>query len=269
MRLRLVQTQTTPDKAKNLDKVAQILGELAPEDTPPLVVFPEMYMALPTEEAPLHEQAEPLDGPFAAALGRAAAQHGVHLACGMWETSDDPRRVYNTLVIFGPDGRLAASYRKLHLFDALSVRESDRMVPGEGRPPVLTIDGVRVGFGICYDLRFPEMFRHFADEEVDLVVVPSAWYAGPFKEDHWLTLLRARAIENTAYVAGANLTGPAFCGRSSVFDPFGVPLAAAGEGDAVVRADVNTDRVREVRAKLPSLRHRRRETFEGQPEGVR
>ena len=154
---------------------------------------------------------------------------------------------------------MVASYRKLHLFDALSVRESDIMAPGKSLPPVVDVGGILVGLTICYDLRFPELFRYLAGQGAQLVIVSSAWYQGPMKEDHWLTLLRARAIENTCYVAGCNLVGPAFCGRSTLFDPFGVPLAGAGEEPALIFGQVSAGRVAAVRQKLPALENRRRD----------
>ena len=112
-----------------------------------------------------------------------------------------------------------------------------------------------------YDLRFPELFRYLALQGADLIIVPAAWYAGTLKEDHWLTLLRARAIENTCYVAGVNLTGPVFCGRSVVFDPFGVVVADAGENVKLLVAQLDPERVKEVRTKLPTLTHVRPEFF--------
>lgn len=108
------------------------------------------------------------------------------------------------------------------------------MVPGTALPPVLEIAGIRVGFAICYDLRFPERFQYLSGQGAQLIIVPSGWYQGPMKEDHWLTLLRARAIENTLYVAGCNLIGSSFCGRSSPFDPFGVQLVSAGEEETLL-----------------------------------
>ena len=261
LELVLVQTRTSRDKQANLEAALRTLAQLE-VDGPTLVAFPEMYMAQPGD-GPLAAQAEPLDGPFVRALADAAAERGVHVVCGVWETSPDPERVYNTLAVLAPDGRLAGRYRKLHLFDALAVRESDRMLPGDAAPPVLEIGDVRVGVAICYDLRFPELFRDLAARAADVVVVPSAWYAGPLKEDHWLTLLRARAIETTCYVAGADLTGPPFSGRSAAFDPFGVPIADAGETAGPLRVRIDPERVREVREKLPTLRHRRLDVFGG------
>lgn len=260
MQLVLVQTDISPDKTVNLANALTAIAKAATRGAA-LVVFPEMYMALPVAEAPLATLAETLDGPFVTALATAARQHHLTIVCGVWEQSPVAGRVYNTLAILGPDGHLQGYYRKLHLFDALSVRESERMIPGTALPPVVDIGGIPTGFAICYDLRFPELFRDLAARGAELVLVPAAWYAGPCKEDHWLTLLRARAIENTLYVAGCNLTGKAFCGRSSIFDPFGVPLAGAGEDNQLLYADLERVRVQTVREKLPALQHRRRELY--------
>jgi deaminated glutathione amidase len=141
------------------------------------------------------------------------------VAAVLWEKVPGHDKVYNVLAVFDPNGELATVYRKLHLFDALSVRESDRMLAGQAPPPVVSICGVKVGLAICYDIRFPELVRYLARQGAELLLVPAAWYAGPLKEDHWLTLLRARAIENTCYAAGAVLTGKSFIGRSAAFDP--------------------------------------------------
>jgi predicted amidohydrolase len=130
------------------------------------------------------------------------------------------------------------------------------MVPSNSLPPVIEIAGIRVGFAICYDLRFPELFRYLSGQEAQLIIIPSAWYQGPMKEDHWLNLLRARAIENTIYVAGCNLTGPSFCGRSSLFDPFGVQLVSAGEEETLLLGKINANRIDIVRQKLPCLLNR-------------
>jgi predicted amidohydrolase len=226
-----------------------------------LVVFPEMYMALPEGDNSLTKQAERLDGPFVATLSQSARQHDVGVICGIWEQAPDSSRVFNTAVVVLPDGKIAGSYRKLHLFDALSVRESARMLPGGERPPVLDLAGIRVGLAICYDLRFPELFRNLVERGADLIVVPAAWYAGPYKEDHWLTLLRARAIENTVYVAGVNLIGPVFAGRTSLIDPFGVVTATAIEGVDIVHAELARARITQVRKKLPALLHCRKDLY--------
>ena len=258
----LAQVETTPAPAANLEKAA-ILARQAAGRGVDMIVFPEMFMGLPGSGRPPAAIVAADGGKFARGLDSLAAETGLFVTAGCWDAGPDGRRAYNTTRTVSPEGRTVAVYRKLHLFDALSVRESDTMAPGEALPPVVDIAGVRVGLAICYDLRFPELFRFLAGRGAHVVVVPSAWYQGPLKEDHWLTLLRARAIENTFYVAGCNLVGTAFCGRSTVFDPFGVPLAGAGEGEALLAASVDTGRVDAVRQKLPALQNRRLDLLPG------
>lgn len=253
-----VQGQTTP--AKNIATARQIVTQAAREKAV-LVVFPEMFMATLNGTVQAAQVGEPLTGHFVTALGEIAREHGVHIVAGVWEQVPNAKRVANTAVIISPEAGPIAAYRKLHLFDALGTKESDRMVPGSSPSPVVSIGGFQVGLAICYDLRFPEPFRRLARQGVDLILVPSAWYAGPFKEEHWLTLLQARAIENTVYLAGANLTGALFCGRSAVFDPFGVQLAAGGETAGLVTAELSLARLAEVRTKLPCLTHIREDLF--------
>ncbi len=226
-----------------------------------LIIFPEMFMALPEEGRSLDKVSEPVDGPFMNSLAGLASNYGVYIVFGFWESEPGDRRVHNSALILTPQGDILHRYRKIHLFDALNVRESDRMIHGNDLPPIFTIKDVSIGVAICYDLRFPELFRNLALQGAQVIVVPSAWYAGPLKEEHWLTLLKARAIENTIYIAGVNLTRGAFSGRSSIFDPFGVLIAAAGESPELVVGMINLDRINEVRAKLPSLEHCRLELF--------
>jgi predicted amidohydrolase len=260
MKIALVQAEATTDKTSNLQNAVSITAQAATEGAS-LVVFPEMYMALPDGDNSLTKKAERLDGPFVSTLSQSARQHDVTVICGIWEQAPDSNRVFNTAVAILPNGKIAGSYRKLHLFDALSVRESARMLPGEERPPVLDLAGMRVGLAICYDLRFPELFRDLVERGADIIVVPSAWYAGPYKEDHWLTLLRARAVENTGYVAGVNLIGPAFAGRTSLIDPFGVITATATESVNTVYGRIASARIAQVRQKLPALSHCRKDLY--------
>src|SRR5262249_53539873 len=147
----------------------------------------------------LRAAAEPLDGPFCASLGEACAETSISAVIGVFEPSPDGR-VYNTAVAYAADGTLAASYRKLHLFDAFGERESDLVAPGSA-PVIADLAGVPVGLQICYDIRFPELTRALTVGGARLVTVSAAWQAGLFKEEHWVTLLRARAIENTVWVA--------------------------------------------------------------------
>ena len=258
----LAQAEGGPVPTENLAVAKQMVAEAA-AGRADLIVFPEMFMALPEQGRSLDEVAEPLDGPFVNSLAGLASKYGLHIVSGFWEIGPGDHRVYNTAVILSPEGKLLDCYRKVHLFDALSVRESDRMIPGNALPPLFTINEVRIGLAICYDLRFPELFRNLALRGADLILLPSAWYAGPLKEEHWLTLLKARAIENTVYMAGANLTCGAFSGRSAIFDPFGVLIAGTGESPGLVTGKIDIDRIKEVREKLPSLHHCRMELFAG------
>lgn len=260
MKAVLVQVGSTQDKDRNLQRALDLVRE-ASEAGGRLVVFPEMFMGMPSVDHPPRVFAEPLEGPFVRGLASAARQNGVHVVCGVWELSDDPARPHNTAVVIAPDGQVAAAYRKVHLFDALGVRESEHMLPGTTLPPVFEVDGLQVGVAICFDLRFGEVFRELALRGARVIVVPAAWYGGPMKEDHWLTLLRARAIENTVYVVGANQVGERFCGRSAGFDPFGAMLADGGEREGLVVVPIEPSRVDEVRRKLPCLSLRRKDLY--------
>jgi predicted amidohydrolase len=259
-RLRIALAQVSADRqpAQNI-AAAGDLARRAAAGAAGLLVLPEMFMARPSADNPPAKVAATDGGRFREALAQIAAENGLFVVAGGWEASTQPGRAFNTLFVFTPQGRLAAAYRKLHLFDALSMRESDTLAPGGALPPVIDCGGLRVGFAICYDLRFPELFRYLADQGAQLVIVSAAWYQGIMKEDHWLTLLRARAIENACYVAGCDLVGSPFCGRSTLFDPFGVSLAGAGEEPAMVFGTVSAARVAAVREKLPALNHRRRD----------
>ena len=176
----------------------------------------------------------------------------------MFETCDtDPDRAYNTLVAVRPDGTLAGSYRKIHLYDAFGYRESDRLAPGDSDPLSVSVGDHRLGLITCYDLRFPELTRSLATDGADVLVVPAAWIRGPLKEDHWMTLLRARAIENTCYVAAADQCGDAYSGRSMLIDPMGVVVASLGEEVGTCVGDVDTERVGSVRRRNPTLEHAR------------
>jgi len=257
----LAQTSVSRDKDTNLQTARRFL-QLAPALETDLIVFPEMFMARPQEGIPLAAIAEPIDGPFVSALSALAAEHGIAIICGIWQkVQNHAKRAANVVVALGPDGGLLAHYNKVHLFDALNVRESDQMLGGNTPPPVFTLKRMQLGLAICYDLRFPELFRNLASRGAEAVLVPSAWYAGTMKEEHWLTLLQARAIENTLYVCGANLCGAPFAARTTIFDPFGAMLASSGEEEALVTAQINKARIEAVRAKIPSLTHMRPDLF--------
>jgi predicted amidohydrolase len=230
------------------------LGLLTPADAD-LVVFPEAY-ARDFGEAgsDVSQYAEALGGEFDAEVARVAVERGTTVVAGMFETGADPARPFNTLLV---RGGVTAHYRKVHLYDSFGYRESDRLTAGPIEPLVIDLAGWRVGLMTCYDLRFPEFGRALVDLGAELLVVPAAWVAGPRKVDHWRTLARARAIENTAFVAAAAQPGPRYTGHSLVVDPLGDVLAEAGDGPELVTAELDRSVLDEARRTNPSLANRR------------
>jgi deaminated glutathione amidase len=223
-----------------------------------LVVFPEYssYFVDPFDES-LAENAQELDGPFVEALTRVAAAHDVVVVAGLLERAADGRRVRNTVVAVAADG-LRAHYRKLHLYDAFGQRESDWVEAGDiDEPATFEFDGLRFGLMTCYDLRFPEVGRLLVDAGADVFLVPAEWVRGPLKEHHWRTLLHARAIENTVFVAAADHPPPLGVGHSLIVDPQGVELAAVGTSTDVAIAHLDLGAVERVRRVNPALRLRR------------
>lgn len=245
------------DKQANLADIGQ-LAETASERGADLVVFPEYasYFINPFDDS-LAAHAEPLDGPFVAALTQLAATHGMLIVAGLLEEAADARRVRNTVVAVDAGG-VVATYRKLHLYDAFGQRESDWVEPGElAAPETFELGGLRFGLMTCYDLRFPEVGRTLADARADVFLVPAEWVRGPLKEHHWRTLVQARAIENTVYVAAADHPPPLGVGNSMIVDPQGVEIAAIGTATDVVVAHLDRDAVERVRRVNPALLLRR------------
>jgi deaminated glutathione amidase len=255
LRLALVQKTASLDPAKNRDALAALPGRLEPNTG--LVLVPEAFMRdFGSPGSDISEFAEKLEGPFVQCLTEVADQAGTTIVAGMFEVSDDPDRPYNTVVVVDADG-LRASYRKIHLYDSFGYRESDRLTAGEIEPVLVDVGGVSVGLMTCYDLRFPELARDLVARGAQLLVLPSAWVAGPGKVHHWRTLAIARAIENTAYVAAVGQPGPRYTGHSLVAGPGGDLVAEVGDGDHVLTASVSLEGLDRARADNPSLLNRR------------
>jgi predicted amidohydrolase len=264
----VVQLNAQDDVIGNLERVRHWVAQAAAAGAR-LVTLPENF-AFMGEEARKRELAERLDGAFPGLIfgtvAECAAKHGVWvLGGGMPEKSDDPARPYNTSVLVDPGGRLAATYRKVHLFDVsltdgTSLRESAATSAGT-EPVTAEVDGVRVGLSICYDLRFPELYRRLVDEGARVVTVPSAFTLTTGK-DHWHALLRARAIEDQVYVLapaqhGKHPRGRTTYGKSLVVDPWGEVVAQCPEGEGFAVARLDFDYQDRVRTSLPSLLHRK------------
>jgi predicted amidohydrolase len=213
-------------------------------------------------------RAESLDGPLCAHFARLAAEHGLHLLLGSFaERSAVPGKVHNTSVLFGPDGRILAAYRKIHLFDVdvsaeTRFRESDTVVPGDTVVAAETALGT-IGLSVCYDLRFPELYRALRDRGASILTIPSAFTLTTGK-DHWEALIRARAIETQCYVVAPGQSGKHddgglrhSWGHSVIVDPWGHVVGMASDGPGLALAEIDLRRVAEVRRGMPVASHRR------------
>ncbi len=252
----VAQFAPVPDTAANLQSIAELTARSAQRGAD-VVLFPEYssYFVDPFD-ASLAAHAQSLEGSFVAALREIAARHGVVVVSGMLEKGTG-ERVRNTVVAVDGE-RVLATYRKLHLYDSFGQRESDWVEPGTiTEPETFEVGGVRFGLMTCYDLRFPEVARWIADAGAHAMLVPAEWVRGPLKERHWRTLLQARAIENTLYVAGADHPPPLGVGGSVVVDPQGVDLAGVGTATDVAVAFVDVATVDHVRRVNPALALRR------------
>lgn len=269
MRAAVVQLNSTGEAARNLS-AAERLVRAAAADGAELVALPEKWNLLGPGEQ-LAAAAEPLDGPSLSAARAWARELGIHLLAGSIaeRAADDAlSKAFNTSVLIGPGGEDLAVYRKIHLFDVeaggVSYRESDHEQPGEEIVSA-AVDGVELGLTICYDLRFPELYRILAVRGARLITVPSAFTLATGR-DHWEVLLRARAIENQVFVLAPNQVGEApphysSYGRSAIVDPWGVVLATAPDGEGFAAAELDLVAQEQTREQLPSLANRRPRTY--------
>ena len=264
IRVACVQMTSRDDKAANLETAERLVARAAARGAD-LVVLPEKWNAIGSVQT-LWDAAEDLDdGESVAAMSAWARRHGVTLVGGsITERREGHEKLSNTSIAFDPSGAIAAVYRKIHLFDVEVgghvYRESEAEEPGE-EPVVVPAEDWVLGLSVCYDVRFPELYRILALEGAELVTVPAHFTLFTGK-DHWHVLLRARAIENQCYVAAAAQIGetrpgkPSY-GRSLIADPWGVVVAQAPDEEAVVTAEVDRARLEDVRRRLPSLASRR------------
>jgi predicted amidohydrolase len=268
VRAAAVQLQSTPDRDRNL-AAADRLTRAAAAAGAELVVLPEKWPALGTPEQTI-AAAEPFDGPVVEWARGIARELGIDLVAGSFtERVENDERGRNTSVHVGPDGELRASYRKIHMFDVevggRVYKESEHEAPGEEIVLSQTAGGTPLGLTICYDVRFPELYRILAVQGAAIVAVPAAFTFATTR-DHWEVLLRARAIEGQCFVIAANQVGehaPGIRsgGRSMIVDPWGVVLATAPDSETFVVAELDLERLAEIRRTLPSLANRRPEAY--------
>jgi predicted amidohydrolase len=270
-----VQLNSTADRAANL-RVADRLVRAAAADGASLIVLPEKWTAMGSDDQ-LRAAAEPLDGPTLRWARASAAELGVELIAGsIVERLEGQEKLANTSVHIDSHGELRAVYRKVHMFDVevggRSYRESDLEQPGEELVLSETAAGVELGMSICYDLRFPELYRILAVRGARVFPLPAAFTLATTR-DHWETLIRARAIENQAFVVAANQIGEhpggnRSGGRSLIVDPWGLVLAQAPDAEGYAIAELDLERQQEIRTRLPSLANRRAEVYDW-PQAVR
>jgi predicted amidohydrolase len=267
LKVALVQLDATDDVEANIARATALADEAAAAGAR-LVALPE-YLQFRGPDAGFRASARPIPGPHTDAFAEVARRRDAWILVGSTaEASGDPARPHNTSTLIAPDGSIAATYRKIHLFDVAVENgpvdtESDRVTAGTA-PVVAAVDGVPIGLSICYDLRFPELYRALALAGAKVLTVPANFMERTGR-DHWEVLLRARAIENGAYVLAPSQIGgptrfPAF-GRSMVIDPWGTVVAQAPDTVGIVHAELDLDRVDAVRRQIPSLLNRRPDAY--------
>jgi len=266
LRVAAVQLNSTADKDRNLE-AAERLVRAAAADGAELVALPEKWNLLAAGPE-LLAGAEPLAGPTLTAARAWARELGIHLLAGSVSEQGPDGKAFNTSVLIGPDGDDLAAYRKIHMFDVdvdgIAYRESDHEEPG-GEIVVASLPQASLGLSVCYDLRFPELYRILAVRGARIVAVPSAFTLATGR-DHWEVLLRARAIEDQVFVLAPNQFGEApphfrSYGRSTIVDPWGVVLATAPDEECFVAADLDLAAQERVRESLPSLANRRPQAY--------
>jgi len=262
MKIAVAQLSSSENKNENLLKAEKYIIK-AKNAQADFIVFPEHYMASFTSpKVNRSEVSEKVDGPFVTELCRMAKENNIYILCGIYEYAENESfRSYNSVVTINREGEVVDCYRKNYLYDAFSAKESDTSVLGSAPPKVINTEFGKIGVIICYELRFPEITRYLTSKGAEFIFIPTAWKDGILKEHHWRTLLQARAIENTVFIIGADQIDNNNVGNSMIIDPMGTPIAQAGEEEALIVSEINTNRLKTVRKKLPSLEHTKPASF--------
>ncbi len=265
-RVAIVQMKSSADKEENLRLSLEFVKEGAKRKAR-LICFPEFQMAFSSAKQSskqltnVAESAE--NGNFIVKLCSAARSCKIDVVATIYEKSDELsfKRVYDTAVLINSKGNIISRYRKVHLYDALGFKESLKLMAGNSiEQPSETSTGT-IGLMICYDIRFPEISRILAVQGAEILAAPSAWIQGVMKEEHWVTLLKARSIENGLYMVAPDQVGNIFSGRSMVIDPFGSVILDMGNREGMEVVDIDISRVQSVRKSLPLLKNRRNDVY--------
>ena len=262
----IVQMKSSVDKELNLAHSLKLINE-ASKKKARLICFPEFQMAYsPPEQKSesLHKIAEKITGNFVSILSNSAKQNRITVIATLYEiinTNDKNHKVFDTGVIINELGKLQSIYRKVHLYDALGFKESEKLLAGSIiEKPSKTSVG-KLGLLICYDMRFPEISRILTVNGANILVSPSAWVAGFMKREHWEIMVKARAIENGVYVLAPNQVGNIYCGHSMAVDPFGATIIDMENREGIAFIDIDCSKIDTTRRTLPLLTNRRTDVY--------
>ncbi|MCE2506894.1 MAG: carbon-nitrogen hydrolase family protein [Nitrosopumilaceae archaeon] len=263
MKAAVVQFKASTNKETNLKKIISYIQKAASKNAT-LCAFPE-FMMFYTNSTQTPKQlaslSETITGNFVNTIAKTAKENRIQVVGSFYEKSRKKDRVYDTSFVIDKTGKVISTYRKIHLYDALGFRESDKMASGSKiAKPVKTTLG-KVGMMICYDLRFPEMSRSLAAAGSEILIAPSAWVKGNMKEEHWITINKTRAIENGCYVIAPDQVGNIYCGRSLVVDPYGKILLDMKKKQGIGYIDIDLKKVEKTRKILPLLKNRRTDVY--------
>ena len=259
VRIAVVQLKASTDKNKNLKKILDYISRAAKHGAD-VCAFPEFMMFYTkSSQTPkqLADAAENINGNFVTQIANAAKRNSIMVVGTLYEKSTKKNRVYDTCFLVNQKGKVTRTYRKIHLYDALGFKESDKMVAGSRIAQPLRTKIGTLGMQICYDLRFPEISRKLALAGSEILFVPSAWVNGPSKEEHWLTFNTIRAIENGCYLIAPDHVGNIYCGRSLAVDPFGKILLDMKKKVGIGFVDISLQKLYKTRKKLPLLKNRK------------
>ncbi len=263
MKVAVVQFKASTNKEENLKKIISYISKASSKNAT-LCAFPEFMMFYTKSSQTSKELAslsEKINGNFISTISQAAKENHIQIVGSFYEKSKSIDRVYDTSFVIDHLGKVISTYRKIHLYDALGFKESDKIIRGSKiAKPVATSIG-KIGMMICYDLRFPEMSRALAVAGSEVLIIPSAWVDGPMKEEHWITINKTRAIENGCYVIAPDHVGNIYCGRSLVVDPYGKILLDMKKKQGIGFVDIDLKKVKEIRKVLPLLKSRRIDAY--------
>ena len=263
MKVGVVQFRASTNKENNLKKIISFISKASSKNAT-LCAFPEFMMFYTNSSqssTQLAKLAETINGKFVSTISDAAKENHIQVIGSFYEKSRKKNRVYDTSFIINEFGKIISTYRKIHLYDALGFRESDKMTPGSKIAKPVTTSIGKVGMMICYDLRFPEVSRLLAVTGSEVLVAPSAWVKGKMKEEHWISINKTRAIENGCYVIAPDQVGNIYCGRSLVVDPFGNVLLDMKKKQGISFVDIDLKKINEIRKVLPLLKNRRTDVY--------